>query len=467
MKPRMGKRIKYAVRSLMLFGIVLAITGCNNAVGIDNGAISGELKLVGGGPLPAIAVRAEALGNAPAGSPAQFVRMQNVQGMDGRYFITDVPVGVYQMQYYIPEYSQGYLYQITLIGGAPGTGDAGGGDDGGGGHLAAKVSSKRVRPKQAAAQMQALVESGKTYVMPTIYIERVDASGIGVFTGHVYNSKGKNIPVNGASVTVGGNASWSDTTDETGMFTISGITAGESYAVAVTAPGYTPPANPPQISVGMGQTVTQDIFMDPMLATIRGNIVVDGKFADYIDWTTMVHVTVTGKGSGWNDDAVAITNNGWFEVAVPAYLPGYDVTVVALEPLFDESSTVTVPKLMPNQIHRIEDGDLLLHIKHKSVTCKIIPPLGESPIANTYINVTATGAGTGTSVINTVEARASGTGYTCRIDVPYGLISFATQGANSANTVWQDAMATTYDINDYFSQTIYLLLGGGQQQDNN
>ncbi|MDP7421781.1 MAG: carboxypeptidase-like regulatory domain-containing protein [bacterium] len=451
MKINKRKRSKVALRTLVLMAIVMAITGCNNNAGIDNGIITGELKMVGGGPLPAITIRAEGL-TAGSTSPGQLSRYTTVQGMDGHYTIPNCKVGVYNVTYYIPQFSQGYLYKISLRDGNPSSG-------GGGGEVepVSRVSQKKISPKQGNYTIDAYVESGQSYIMPTIYLEKEAASGIGVLTGHVYNAKGRNIAVAGATVTVDSSASWTDVTDETGSFTIAGITAGKSYPISVTAPGYTAPETAVQASVGIGQTVTQDLYIEPMLAAIRGNISVEGKFSSYITWDQMVQLTVSGKGSAW-DEQIQITGNGWFDIAVPAFLPGYEVTVVALEPLFNESSTVLVPKLTPNQIYRVPDGDLVLSINHKSVTVMIKPPVGESPVSGTFINVKASGGG---NTINTVEARPGSTSYTCRIDVPYGMISFITIGATAANAAWAEASELTYDVNENFSQIVYLLLGGG------
>jgi len=217
------------------FALLLSISyilGCSGSAGIKNGAIKGRLTTTDSNDLPEVRIRVEAQEeDLDAENP--FSRYVVTDSSDGNYLIQDVPIGVYN----ITAFAEGYELSGSEATGATGT--------------------------SSEVNFTAVVESGSTYDVPTIYVKKRSSQQAGTVKGTVYD-RALLTPIQQATVTIAG---FSVNSDSNGQFSIAGLVPGDAYEVECVAVGFKrytaalPDTVSPVVYVVPGDEVSYDIYL--------------------------------------------------------------------------------------------------------------------------------------------------------------------------------------------------------------
>jgi len=313
-----------AIITLLLLSTYIMI-GCKGSAGIRNGAIRGKVQVVGGGTLPAVTVRAEAVDRAVTDKEpiSEYVVVTNV---DGTFEIPSVPVGIYKMYFQVEGYEVlGGTTTAPYAGGtAGGSTTTGGGTTGegstGGTTTGGSTTGTGEMSLITDSGVKAYVQSGRTYELPTIWLRKLADIKPGKITGHVYDQQSGIIA--GALVYLE-NTFFSTVSDSNGKYTLSNVPLG-TYTLKASKEGY---KDSPGITINMvsgneAAYIVRDIRLEPEDATITGVIQpknYPGLFDEIYD---KIQVVVEGT------DAHTTASGGRYTLTVPIGPSSYKVRFI-------------------------------------------------------------------------------------------------------------------------------------------
>jgi hypothetical protein len=277
----------------------------------------------------------------------------------------------------------------------------------------------------------AYIENGSTYVMPTLYVKKIQTQLPGRLGGSVINITSGDL-MQGAAIACSKNYVLSNSSGE---WSIPDISPGE-HSIKAMASGYREYES--KVIVVPNETVSHQILMESADAGASGIIRGD----DYywlIDWNKVI-VSVRS----YSYESVSIQEGGAFSLKVPALLPEY--TIEARAP-YCETSTVTVSgPLYPGGTLYVEGLQLKRRIK--SLTFKVISQ--NNCTGTVYITSTG-GMQYGPLVFsNSREA-------TIRGDVPMGELEFNTMGAVTLEPAQNDSQKMSMTVGPQTDSIILML----------
>jgi hypothetical protein len=397
--------IQLSLTGLLLL-MIFYVIGCSGSAGVSNGAIKGRITTTDGNDLPQVKIRVEGRDeDMPDNNP--YSRYVVVDNSDGMFVVPDVPVGVYT----ITAYAVGY--EMT-------------GTEG-------QVSASGATTELA---LDAIIENGKTYELPTIYVKKRSSNQPGSVKGTVYD-RALLVPLNSATVSIGG---FSVNTDSNGEYEIGGLIPQDTpQTVDCIASGFKQYSTSPPDSVSTsvyivpGKEVIYDVYLtrgdgefnitvapsaaDPFPSWIGGETftisfdygttsvtIPEGQQAGTVSFTEIPmgkELTYRFTASNSNYNAVSQTyNNGT--------LPGFKYSM--LIPVIRKSKNITFTVHADDQVN--------------------------GAISVQVINVGGVSREFGGANVTTMSA----------ITVPYGTILVSTQGATGLKTT--DAIAVDANLTD-------------------
>ncbi|PKK91765.1 MAG: hypothetical protein CVV64_03630 [Candidatus Wallbacteria bacterium HGW-Wallbacteria-1] len=226
------RSVKITVLGIALLLTISYILGCSGSAGVRNGAIKGRLTTTDGNDLPQVRIRVQAQ-EEQLDEANPYSRYVVTDSSDGNYIIPDVPVGVFN----ISAFAEGYE-----LSGSEATGATG-------------VSSE--------VNFVAIVESGSTYDVPTIYVKKRSSQQAGTVKGTVYD-RALLTPIQNATVNISG---FSVNTDSNGEYSIGGLIPSDGYPVECVAVGFKrytaalPDTVSPVVYIVPGKDVNYDIYL--------------------------------------------------------------------------------------------------------------------------------------------------------------------------------------------------------------
>ncbi|PKK92157.1 MAG: hypothetical protein CVV64_01695 [Candidatus Wallbacteria bacterium HGW-Wallbacteria-1] len=450
----LGHSIGKPLLFVLFVFLVVALSGCTNSGGVENGTITGKLMIMGndGMPsnqvLPDITVRADAYNSADN----SFSRTSIVDSSTGEYVIGDLPVGIYALRFIAPPYSDGFAYILQVNDGYPAT--SGGtipntGAAAGGGNANKQVARDDEAPAVPEASFKitdsssttvqttgnvmgssnAIVESGKTYEMPTIYLVKSDTiPKVGSVRGTVINVFTQQ-PVDGATVSLtdSQNTLYTTVTNSEGVFNITEVFPG-SGTIKTEKSGLIFIADGDEDHVGQDQNiiipenrrVEVELYMTPGKATLAG--VIDTEFSlEAADWER-IHIAVDGVALREEDITGTLPN---FNIKVPSGMNSYVVRIFG-DIVQPDSSNVVVGPLRVGSVNPVTG--LAAVLKTATVNVKVVAssPNGLTPEKGQMLSV-STDKGQHTDV--TFPGNSSMTAPSELSKVPYGKRKFKTRGA--------------------------------------
>lgn len=487
--------------ALLMILVLVPLSGCTSSGGLKNGAIMGSLRLMGkdGMPtdqdLPGVSVRADAYNAGP--QEGWFSRTAIIDSSTGKYVIDDVPVGTYNLRLIAPNYSDGFAYVLQIWDGFPSTTD-GTIPPTGGAAVAPKMVSPwtqgvavRVDSLEPASELpetkglmkwtgggttattalptiaqqgdviaasNAIVESGRTYEMPTLYLTKSNTiPSNGSVRGTLINVL-TSAPIAGAviSLTDSQNASYTAVTSATGTFSIADIYPGRAQVTAEKSGhqflpnGNTATPNQPQtVTIPEGRRVDLELYMTPGTATLAGMI--EAAFPmDAADWQG-VNIAVDGIALAAADIGGTRPN---FTIRVPAGLNSYVVKIFGDNILTDASDIVPGPLKVGSTT---QVTGLKATLKTSSVKVKAVTTMADSAMPSEPVTITVfTDKGQSGEIIFPGKSATSST-VTLK-NVPYGERTIKTRGAGLISATMQDAEETIQIFSD---TSVTLILSGG------
>lgn len=225
--------LQLSITGLLLL-MIFYVIGCSGSAGVSNGAIKGRITTTDGNDLPQVKIRVEGRNDSmPEDNP--YSRYVVVDNSDGNFIVSDVPVGVYA----ITAYAVGY--EMT-------------GTEG-------EVSSSGATTELS---LDAIIENGKTYELPTIYVKKRSSNQPGSVKGTVYD-RALLVPLASATVSIGG---FTVNTDSNGEYEIGGLIPSDTpQSVDCIASGFKQYSTSPPDSVSTavyivpGKEVIYDVYL--------------------------------------------------------------------------------------------------------------------------------------------------------------------------------------------------------------
>lgn len=352
---------------------------------VRNGAIAGLIRLVSGGS-PPVPVRVQATGDGVA----RYTRSRE----DGSFFISEVPIGEYNVVYMAP------------------------------GHAPAITGE--------ALYGKAWVGNGETYVMPDMVIKTLPALIPGNGHGKVVNMASGDL-MSGVAISVRDHYVLSDSE---GSFSIPGLAPGPASIMAMASGYRTYVAS---IVIVPGAEVSHTVIMEPVEAGAAGIIETDG-WGHLLDWSTVVVMV-----KGVPHDTIKV-ENGTFTVKVPALMPQY--VVMARAP-YCEPAEVTVPgPLYPGGTLGV--SGLILRRRTAPVSFKLFT--GTACEGTVYVVIS--GMGTFGPSSNFGGGFEAGVG---PVTMPQGPSTFGTMGAGGLRPAQRDAEKFEIVVTGYTGEiSLYL-----------
>lgn len=450
-----GKAVLFFLGILFL----VVLSGCTNSGGVENGAISGTLKLMGddGMPsdqeLPGITIRVDGTEDASS----NFSRTTIVESSTGEYTIPDLPVGNYQLRIIAPPYSDAFAYTLQIWDGFPASTNgtipttAGGTQsDAGNDKKIAPVyvpsAEEAVSPSykitsttqsnatalgQVISTASAIVGSGETYIMPSLYLVKSDTiPDDGMIKGQVLNVVAQTYVADATiMVTDSSGKQHTTVTKDDGSFSIANVFPGtgsilvEKSGLIFSPNGDTTLGGQSQsITVPEGRILDLELYMTPGDATLSG-IISSETALEQSDWDR-VHITVQGVSLA--DDDIEY-NAPRFNLKVPTGLPSYTVEIFGDIIATDTADTVMGP-LKVGATYPVVG--LEIDLKRADIRVKVFAasPAGLPPNAGSIISIRTD---KGQLVDCIFDGGSLTSGESILKDVPHGQRTFTTSGGSA------------------------------------